>query len=398
MPVELLLVTLPWILVVLYLTVYFRPPATLRESTPGDRAGEPLVSVVVPARNEEENIGPCLESLVGSDCAALEIIVVDDQSEDRTPEIVRQLSDRTARDVRLVTGHPLPAGWFGKPWACWQGAREARGEFLLFTDADTRHGPRLLRHALGDLEDSEADVLTLVGRQVMRSFWEQLLQPQFFLLLAGRYPRTRTPKPPQRWKNAIANGQYLLFRREAYDGIGGHRAVAGEVVEDLRFAQVLVRAGRKLVVRQTEELTTRMYRSLPGIVEGWSKNVATAALQTTTSWLLPVILPLALIVGFTLWLLPPLCLAWSLSVGTRGTLLGWSLLATSLNVLVWVRASAMMKGNPLFGLIYPLGSMVSLFIFVKSWWRGGAIVWKGRTYRPDPEPRSEPPDPPRTEE
>jgi chlorobactene glucosyltransferase len=393
MPVELLLATLPWILVVLYLVVYFRSPATLRESIPGDPEGEPLVSVIVPARNEEDNIGACLESLAGSDYAAVEIIVVDDQSEDRTPEIVRRHSNRAAHDVRLVTGEPLPAGWFGKPWACWQGAREARGELLLFTDADTRHGPRLLGNAVRDLEDSAADVLTLVGRQVMGSFWEQLLQPQFFLLLAGRYPRTRTPKPPHRWKNAIANGQYLLFRRGAYEGIGGHRVVASEVVEDLRFAQLLVRAGRRLVVRQTEDLTTRMYQSLPGIVEGWSKNVATAALQTTTSWLLPVILPLAFVVGFTLWLLPPLCLAWSLVAGMRGTLLVWSFLATFLNTLVWARASAMMKGNPLFGLIYPLGSVVSLFIFVKSWWRGGAIVWKGRTYGSDSEPGSQPPDP-----
>ena len=388
---DLLLLSVPWLGVALFMTVYFRNPRGLPEVAEGGIAGAPFVSIIVPARDEEANIGACVSSLAAMEYPSFEILVVDDQSRDRTAAIVGELPRRNARAVRLIRGEPLPEGWFGKPWACWQGAGAARGDLLLFTDADTIHGSQLLAQAARGLKEEGADVVTLLGRQVMGSFWEQLLQPQFFMLLAFRFPRVGTVKKPHQWRHAIANGQYLLFRREVYEASGGHEAVGGEVVEDLRLAQRLVRGGWKLAVRRGDQLETRMYRSLGGLVEGWSKNVATGALQSTAPWLLPVILPLSMAVGVSLWIAPPATLAWALVTGSRGAPLLWGIVATGLGVFIWARASVLMKGNPVYALLYPLGSVLSGYIFLKSWWRGTRIQWKGRSYQMRQEMRTRPP-------
>ncbi|MFH1764476.1 MAG: glycosyltransferase [Gemmatimonadota bacterium] len=390
---DLFLLSMPWLAVGLFMALCFRNPRGLPPEASWGEGEAPFVSIIVPARNEEANIGECVSSLAALDYPAFELLVVDDESSDRTAEIVEGLSNGSASAVRLIKGSPLPDGWFGKPWACWQGAGTARGDLLLFTDADTVHAPGLLSQAVRGLREEEADVFTLIGRQVMGSFWEQLLQPQFFMLLAARFPRAGTQRKPHQWRHAIANGQYLLFRREVYEASGGHRAVAGEVVEDMRLAQLLVRGGWKLVVRGTEGLQTRMYRSLGDLVEGWSKNVATAAQQSTAPWLLPVIMPLSMLVGVTLWLLPPALLTWALVTGNQGVPLAWGAMTTGLGVLIWVRATVLMKGNPLFGLIFPLGSLFGGYIFLKSWWRGTRIQWKGRTYLLPQRVRTYPPAP-----
>ncbi|MGW8267362.1 MAG: glycosyltransferase [Longimicrobiales bacterium] len=377
---DLLLLYLPWIAVGLFVALIVRLPPGLPTPDRGVEGSAPMVSIIVPARNEEENIGPLLESLTSLAYPAFEVLVVDDESEDRTPLLVREGAAGNAEEIRLIRGEPLPDGWLGKPWACAQGAREARGELLLFTDADTRHEPTLLRQAVAGLESDEADVLTLVGRQIMGSFWERILQPQFFMLLAARFPRAGRQRKPGQWRHAIANGQYLLFRRDAYEAMGGHGAVRGEVVEDLRMAQLLVHSGRRLVVREGRGLSTRMYRSLGGLVEGWSKNLATGALQATAGWLRPMILPLSFLVGVFLWLLPPVALAWALATGSGGLPLHFGAANTGLAVLFWGFGAGVMGESPLYGILYPLGSILAAYIFLLSWARGGRIRWRGRRY------------------
>jgi chlorobactene glucosyltransferase len=228
-PVDLFLLTIPWLGVGLFMTAYFRNPRGLPTAGSPGKGGAPFVSIIVPARNEEANIERCVSSLAALKYPAFEILVVDDESRDRTAQIVENLPSGNSSEVRLIRGKPLPEGWFGKPWACWQGAAAARGDLLLFTDADTVHAPGLLSQAVCGLREEGADVVSLLGRQVMGSFWEQLLQPQFFMLLAFRFPRAGTPKKPHQWKHAIANGQYILFKQEVYEASGGHEAVAGVV-------------------------------------------------------------------------------------------------------------------------------------------------------------------------
>jgi chlorobactene glucosyltransferase len=387
----------PWLLLALYMGLRVRepralpPPDALR--SPRKAADLPLVSIIVPARNEALAIERCLESLAAQRYPAFEILVVDDRSEDDTAERALRVGRGNAREIRVIEGRPLPEGWFGKPWACLQGARESEGALLLFTDADTWHGPDLLARCVAGLGADEAQALSPVGRQEMRSFGERLVQPQMFALLGLRYPMIRSPIEPPRWPHAILSGQYLLVTREAYEGIGGHEAVKGEVVEDLRLAQELVRAGNRITLRGAgDDLSTRMYRSLAEAVNGWTKNVAIGARQAG-GWLGPLAIPgmAAFLLG--VWIVPPLVLVAALVSVTEPTaalpgvpgaarpLLVWAGGATGISLLLWAGAYRRLRAPIRYAPLYPLGATVAIWIGLRSWLRGSRkIVWKGRTY------------------
>ena len=174
----------PWIALAIYIVIKVRLPRPLPGALPSalpvvnatGRAA-PLVSVIVPARNEERSIRSCLESISASDYPDFEVIVVDDQSDDATLELARAVLANHARRVVVVEGHSLPTGWMGKPWACAQGAKVAEGDLLLFTDADTVHAPELLGRAVAGMVEDEGDALTLLGRQIMETFWSGWFRP-----------------------------------------------------------------------------------------------------------------------------------------------------------------------------------------------------------------------------
>src|SRR5690606_20865796 len=178
---------LPWIAfaLVVPLLLRFRPRLDRHPPPPSD--ARPLVSIIVPARNEAENIGTCVATLVNTSYPQREIIVVDDGSTDGTTDIARLLAARSAGAIRLVEGEPLPDGWMGKCWACWQGYEVARGELLCFTDADTRHDDDLLGHAVGALTGTGADLVSVLPRQLMESFWERVVLPHIFTMISLRY-------------------------------------------------------------------------------------------------------------------------------------------------------------------------------------------------------------------
>lgn len=348
------------------------------------------MSVIVPARNEAVNIEACMRSVTSSRYPAFEVIVVDDRSEDGTADLARSLDAGSARRLRVLDGAELPPGWLGKPWACHQGARVAAGDLLLFTDADTRHDPELLARAVAGAHEEGADLLTVVGRQLMESFWERLVQPQIFMLMLFRFPRLEDTARNPRWRDAIANGQYLLFRRAAYDALGGHESVRDEVVEDLALAQRVKRAGLALRIRGAEAyLATRMYRSLGQIVSGWSKNIVLGGLQSVPRWLRPLMPPVSLGVGVALWIAPPLALVAALA-GVGGTaLLTWAATACAVSLLIWTFFTRQMGAPLAYGLLYPLGATVGAYIFTRSWARGRRVEWKGRTYElPGPAERA----------
>jgi chlorobactene glucosyltransferase len=382
------LLSLPWVLFGLYAALLVHRPRPLAPPSPG-ATGSPSagqhpttpVSIIVPARNEARNIETCLESLAALEYPDFEIVVVDDRSDDQTAELARGVARVNARDLRVVEGTPLPRGWFGKPWACARGAQEARNELLLFTDADTLHSPDLLSAAVEALQEDRADAVTLVGSQILDSFWERLVQPHFFFALALRYRDPRRPLPPDRARDAIANGQYVLVRRSSYARVGGHGAVRNEVVEDLRLAQILVAAGQRLSVREApNRLRTRMYASLREIVEGWSKNTATAARQTFGGALGRVALPVAVALMLGLWVAPPLILTVVLWTAGAASLLLWGTLVTAMSAILWSAVSWVMGAPIRYGLLYPLGAAVTAWILVRSWVRGDRIRWKGRLY------------------
>ena len=249
------------------------------------------------------------------------------------------------------------------------------------------------------LED-RGDALSLLGRQIMDTFWERLVQPHMMAVLLFRFPNPGKPRPPERWRDVIANGQFILFDRSVYEEIGGHEAVKGEIVEDQRLAQILCRSGKRLVVREGETVfATRMYRSLGELIGGWSKNLSLAARQAVPRWAVPIVMPVGIVVSVLIWIVPPLVLFMSLAgVGPDGSLPGveldgsfagvgpngwviWSAWITGLSVLAWSLISLRLGAPFWTGAFYPLAAGVVNYIFLRSWIRGGHVEWKGREYR-----------------
>ena len=226
------------------------------------------VSVIVPARNEEACLETCLQSLVAQPGVQFEIIVVDDGSTDRTAEIARLFSR-----VQVIAAGLLPEGWSGKNNAMAMGARVATGKWLLFTDADTFHKPGSLARAVAEAEEHGVALLSYSPEQEVHGFWEKAVMPVIFAELAATFPPAKVSDPAS--PIAAANGQYLMISREAYDSVGGHTKIAGDLLEDVAMARLVKSSGRKIFFRYGgDAVRTRMYRSFAQMKEGWTKNLA----------------------------------------------------------------------------------------------------------------------------
>jgi chlorobactene glucosyltransferase len=363
----------PWIavsLLILYRLVNRRP--RLRDYEPLTTG--PLVSVIIPARNEARNIERCVRSVLATAYTPIEVIVVDDGSTDGTAELVEPA---TGGRLRLIRGVEPPEGWVGKQWALIQGYRAARGDLLVFTDADTKHEPELIPRSVRGLEAERVDLFSVLPRQEMRSFWERLIQPHVFLALemgvesAKRMNRTRVP-----WR-AIANGQFILTTRAAYEHVGTHGAdgVRGSVVDDILLAQAYARAGKDIFLAYGEEfMTTRMYRSLREIIAGWSKNLALGVpLMAPPIAVWRALVPFVMWLPALFWIAPPV--GWVL--GSSG-----AELATLVSLLTWILIYLVDRVPVWYALLYPLGSAVVALIMLRSAVRGRRRVdWRGRSYR-----------------
>ena len=229
---------------------------------------QPTVSVIVPARNEEACLGACLESLAAQTGVKLEIIVVDDGSTDRTREIGKSFAG-----VRVVETGPLPPSWIGKNNALVAGTKEARGEWLLFTDADTVHQAGSLARSVEEVRRQKASLLSYSPEQEVHGLWEKAVMPVIFAELASSYRPSDVSDPAS--FAAAANGQYILISREAYDAVGGHAAIAASLLEDVALARAVKASGHKIFFRYGgDAVRTRMYRSFAQLKEGWTKNLA----------------------------------------------------------------------------------------------------------------------------
>jgi glycosyltransferase involved in cell wall biosynthesis len=228
------------------------------------------ITAIVPARNEEAAIRACVEALAGQPEIA-EIIVVNDQSTDKTAELVRGLMAKLPQ-LRLLETHEVPAGWVGKNNAVALGARQAKTRWLLFTDADAELQPGAAARALQIAQENDAALVSFSPEQVVASWYERALIPFVYLRLA-RYFSYATISDPKS-KAAAANGQFLMIRRDAYDQIGGHAAVAGDVLEDVAIARKAKSAGFRIWFGPgTGMVHARMYRSFAAMWEGWKKNL-----------------------------------------------------------------------------------------------------------------------------
>ena len=236
----------------------------------------PLVSVLIPARNEEENIETCLKSLQKQDYSNFEILVLDDNSTDRTAELVERMAAKDDR-IKLIKGQPLPEGWAGKPFACYQLAEKARGSWLLFIDADTTSAPHMLRSVLALALELKPSLLSGFPRQMAESLPEKIAMPLMYFVIMGWMPlwwlqRSKGARP------SLAIGQFLLFPKEDYWRIGGHMAVKDRILEDVWLGVETVRhGGRHIAIDLSTVFYCRMYREVGTIWEGFVKWIYSVA-------------------------------------------------------------------------------------------------------------------------
>jgi len=371
----------PWLAVPLVILWRLRNRSSLAAYPAAVPVDAPLVSVIVPARDEARNVEGCMRSVLATTWPRIEMIVVDDHSSDGTGELARRFS---AGDpgITVIANPALPAGWMGKQWACHNGQRAARGTYLLFTDADTRHGPELLARAMNAMRDRGADLFTVGGAQTMETFWERLLQPHVFGMLFARFGDMERMNRSTEPVDKIANGQFMLMRRDVYDVAGGHAAVRTHVAEDLRLAQEWTRQGLSVqMVEAFDFMTTRMYAGFGEIWRGWGKNIWAAGRDTLAAGraaraLIRVAAPLV-----PLWEIAPVAaMALALAGIVPAAAGAWGAAAFTLNALFWAVMQSAFRAPVWYALLHPLAAVVLVGMFARAAWRGDRVEWKGREY------------------
>ncbi|NWF64470.1 MAG: glycosyltransferase, partial [Chloroflexi bacterium] len=234
-------------------------------------ADAPLVSVCIPARNEETNIRRCVEAVLRQDYPNFEVIVLDDRSTDSTLTLLKDIASRDSRLIP-IPGSDLPEGWAGKPHALYQAAKSARGEWLCFVDADTFLEPFALSSIHSRTMELQADLFTVITNQILVTFWERVIMPLVLTALTVGFTPRKVNDP--RRTDAISNGQFIFIKRSVYDAIGGHESVKDKIAEDQAIAhQVKSRGFRLILADGMRVMSTRMYTSFAGIWEGWTKNI-----------------------------------------------------------------------------------------------------------------------------
>jgi glycosyltransferase involved in cell wall biosynthesis len=335
-----------------------------------------VVSAIIPARNEEVSIARAVES-VAAQPEVDEVIVVDDQSSDRTAEILRELATRIPK-LKVLQAGTLPAGWVGKNHAVAIGAAAAQGDWLLFTDADTYHYMGSTRRALADAVDHNAVLVSYSPEQEMDSYWERALTPFVYCRLAARYSYTRVSDP--KFPDAAANGQYLMVLRDVYESVGGHAAVAAEILEDVVLARNVKRAGYSIYfTAPLGVVRTRMYRSFGAMWQGWTKNLYPLMGGNWRS----------LVVELRLF-------NWSAGIAWA---VFWIYLTARYQASPWVGLGQVLVliaglhlgyGVALYRNLFPPSdikyfvpaSCLYKLVLIASWWKNtrGSVVWKGRAY------------------
>lgn len=340
----------------------------------GQKRNAPLVSVLIPARNEADVIAATVTRLLAQTAARFEVLVLDDNSTDGTGDIARAAAAGDAR-LKVLNGAPLPSGWLGKNWACAQLAEAAHGDWLVFTDADVRWEPDALNALIAEARVNEADVATVWPTQITQTWGERLVVPLMSMVILAYLPAALVHGTP--WPAfAAANGQCLAFRRRAYDAVGGHAAVRSSIVEDIALARLAKQRGFRLrMIDGAGLVACRMYTDWAAVRAGYAKNIIAGygdsvvflALATVFHWLV------------FLWPWVWLALGWAFPA-----LEGWPtlpLLLVALGVGVRGLTAAFTRQRVADALLMPLSVLAMTVIAAQAlWWRWhGGPQWKGRT-------------------
>ena len=332
----------------------------------------PRISVLIPARNEEARLGPCLSTISDSDYPILEILVLDDHSTDGTAQLVEQRTKGDSR-IRLLSGKPLPEGWVGKPWACYQLSKEAKGDYLLFVDADTRFSDITIANAVTLAHEEKADLISLWPYLESLTWSERLVIPFVHLFILFYLPHWA--KGSLRCFGA-ANGQFVLFRRDAYEKIKGHESVHNHMVEDIAIARNMRAAGFKVLNldgtnpgHKNALVQCRMYTRFSEVWEGFTKNLYPSFDGNFFAFFFFQALQIIL------FLLP-----FALLLTPSNRPIVW----TEIAIIFALRFSLAhrFRQSYLGALFHPMGQLLVLAISFNSWLQAlrGRLPWKGRHY------------------
>jgi chlorobactene glucosyltransferase len=333
----------------------------------------PRLSVPVPARNEETNIDPCVRSLLAQEYPDFEVLVLDDESSDATAQILASLAAEDDR-LQVLKGRPLPSDWLGKHWACHQLAQAAQGELLVFTDADTRHHPHTLRDAVAALLAEEAHVASALPQQIAGSWAERLIVPVIPWAIFSFVPLGLAYRL-QRPALSATVGYFMLFRRQAYEEVGGHAAVRQHAADDIALGRRIVTHGlRWRLVDGAKHIRCRMYHSYHQVFEGFSKNLIAAF-----EYRVLIFVFVWLWVGI-LFLEPVIVLALGLTQAVPNLSLGLAATGVGVSLVLW-GLTHWRLGFPLYlALLYPLTIILTVIIAMFSMVLtvAGRTTWKGR--------------------
>ena len=360
-----------------------RNEPSLSVDPPGELADPPLVSVIVPARNEEANIPACLDSLLAQSYPRREIIVVDDRSQDDTAQVVRRYEDQHC-GVRLIQVDHLPAGWTGKTHALAQAAGEARGDWLLFVDADMRLHEHNLANAVAYAQERGVDLLTLLARTDCQTFWEGVLQPLLGSMLMLRFPLLTVNDPNHRL--AFANGQYILIRRSCYRALGGHEAVRAQLLEDIALANRAKAQGLRLaLLHGYRAASVRMYGSFADMWRGWRRIYIHAFGRSVRRLLLSILLIVVFSLNPTI-----ITVAGAVGVLAGGTgAIWWWLLVLGVSQIIALLSvvyrmyTRLILADPRYLPLYVVAMVVGAGIFLDallSVLLRRELVWRGTAY------------------
>jgi len=369
---------------------YLQLPRLTDASPKTTSSQHPLVSVVVPTRNEAYRVEKCIRSLKAQTYPHLEVLIVDD-STDTTQELITSIIGTDPR-FKIIKQDPLPEGWVGKPFALQQGSKLANGEYLVFIDADTFHDPMLLTRTVDYALEHDTDLLSLVPHNTMESFSEKLIQPIPLTFLSAGMPLAKVNKPDS--KIGIAFGTFILIKHTVFDAIGGYESIKGRIADDVEMGKLVRDSGYTVgLVNGQTMMHVRMYENFHEIWEGWSKNIFLGSVQkrginSKAQRLLIVLLGVIGIFGIMMF---PLCMtiiALLFMVATH-TLLWQGIFLFAL--IVWLTGiilqaaiqKAFRYGNPAYAILNFLSSLIVIGIFVNSAVKsmsGAGVIWKGRTY------------------
>ena len=336
----------------------------------------PLISVLIPARNEEENIKRCLVSLTKQDYKNIEILVLDDGSLDNTAGVVKELSEKDHR-IKLYSGDLLKKGWLGKSYACWQLSKHAKGDYLIFTDADTLHFPNSISGAVACLLRYNLDALSVFPKEIMVTFHERMMIPFGHYIILSLMPLYLIRKV----KSALfctAIGQFMLFKKEVYEKIGGHKSIKGKILEDMKISKRVKNFGYKFMIFDgRNNVYCRMYRNFREIVKGYSKvlfavfdykiyKISIAIILVAAIFLFPfLILPFAILFGWPLMIIELIILQIIIILITK------------------IILSLRFKCKAIDIIFHPISMIYLILIAIISIFTartGMGVYWKGRIY------------------